>query len=29
MLKAYVLGMQGLARESVDSLLQGKVAWEP
>jgi len=28
-LEAYVLGMQGLAGEGVDSLLQGSVAWEP
>ena len=28
MLKAYLLGMQGLAWEGVDSLLQGGVAWE-
>ena len=28
-LEAYVFGMQGLAGEGVDSLLQGSVAWEP
>jgi hypothetical protein len=28
MLKAYVLGMQGLAWEGVDSLLQGGVPWK-
>jgi hypothetical protein len=28
MLKAYVLGMQGLAWEGVDSLLHGGVTWE-
>jgi hypothetical protein len=29
MLKAYVLGMQSLAWEGIDSLLHGGVAWEP
>ena len=29
MLKAYLFGMQSLAWEGVDSLLQGGVAWEP
>jgi hypothetical protein len=29
MLKAYVLGMQSLAWEGIESLLQGGVAWEP
>jgi hypothetical protein len=28
MLKAYVLGMQSLAWEGIDSLLHGGVAWE-
>jgi len=28
MLKAYLFGMQSLAWEGVDSLLQGGVAWE-
>jgi hypothetical protein len=29
MLKAYVLSMQGLTRESVDSLFQDRPAWKP
>jgi hypothetical protein len=29
MLKVYLPGMQGLAWEGVDNLLQGGVAWEP
>ena len=29
MLEAYVLGMQSLAWEGIDSLLQGGVAWDP